>query len=164
MFMLGTISIGEFFMLQIGDKPQDFMLKDSFGHIHQLTSYLGKKVIIYFYPKDGTSDCTIQACAFRDAYQDFAKKGIVVLGISRDKVSSHKKFSMSHELPFILLSDEGLVVADQFGVKVEKSMYGKKYFTNTRTTFVLNEQGIITHVYEKASPSENATDILNALA
>jgi len=151
-------------MLQIGQKPHDFILKDSFGNKHQLSSYLGKKVIIYFYPKDATPDCTVQACTFRDVYDEFKQKNIVVLGISRDSVSSHKKFSSTHHLPFPLLSDEGLVLAEQFGVKIEKSMYGKKYFTNTRTTFVLNEQGIITHVFEKASPSENALDILKALS
>jgi len=150
-------------MLQVGQTPKDFILKDSFGITHQLSSYRGKKVVIYFYPKDGTSDCTLQACTFRDFYDQFKEKDIIVIGISRDKVSSHKKFSLNHQLPFILLSDEGLVIAEQFGVKVEKSMYGKKYFTNTRTTFVLNEEGMITHVFEKASPSENASDILKAL-
>ncbi len=151
-------------MLQIGQKPQDFILKDSYGHQHQLSQYLGKKVVIYFYPKDSTSDCTLQACTFRDAYGAFKQKDVIVLGISRDKVSSHKKFSIANQLPFPLLSDEGLIVAEQFGVKIEKSMYGKSYFTNTRTTFVINEQGIITHVFEKASPSENASDILKALS
>jgi peroxiredoxin Q/BCP len=150
-------------MLQIGQKPQDFTLKDSYGNSHKLSQYIGKKVVIYFYPKDLTTDCTLQACTFRDAYDEFTQKGIIVLGISRDKVSSHKKFSSIHHLPFPLLSDEGLIIAEQFGVKVEKSMYGKKYFTNTRTTFVLDEQGIITHVFEKASPSENASDILKVL-
>ncbi|TNF09853.1 MAG: peroxiredoxin [Bacillota bacterium] len=151
-------------MLQVGQTPKDFILKDSFGALHQLSSYRGKKVVIYFYPKDGTSDCTLQACTFRDFDHAFKEKGIIVIGISRDKVSSHKKFVLNHQLPFTLLSDEGLVVAEQFGVKVEKSMYGKKYFTNTRTTFVLNEEGIITHVFEKASPSENASDIIKALS
>jgi peroxiredoxin Q/BCP len=150
-------------MLQIGQKPQDFTLKDSYGNSHKLSQYIGKKVVIYFYPKDLTTDCTLQACTFRDAYDEFTQKGIIVLGISRDKISSHKKFSSTHHLPFPLLSDEGLIIAEQFGVKVEKSMYGKKYFTNTRTTFVLDEQGIITHVFEKASPSENASDILKVL-
>ena len=150
-------------MLQVGQRPQDFMLKDNKGTLHQLSQYLGQKVVIYFYPKDGTPACTEQACAFRDHYEIFQKHHIIVIGISRDSVLSHKKFTEKNQLPFILLSDQGLVVAEHFGVKIEKSMFGKKCFTNTRTTFVLNEEGIITHVYEKASPVENASDIIKAL-
>ena len=155
--------LSEDFMLQVGQRPKDFMLNDAYGTTHQLSKYKGQKVVIYFYPKDGTPACTDQACAFRDGYDEFKKKNIVVIGISRDSVLSHKKFVQKHQLPFILLSDEGLNIAEQFGVKIEKSMFGKTYFTNTRTTFVLNEEGIITHVYEKASPLENASQIINAL-
>lgn len=150
-------------MLQIGTKVLNFSLKDAYGKIHQLSDYLGKKVVIYFYPKDDTPGCTTQACAFRDAYDDFKKSDVVVIGISKDDQKSHKKFIEKYNLPFILLSDEELVVANQFGTWVEKSMYGKAYMGMSRSTFVLNEQGIITHVFEKASPSENASEILSAL-
>ncbi len=150
-------------MLQIGTKVLNFSLKDAYGKIHQLSDYLGKKVVIYFYPKDDTPGCTTQACAFRDAYDDFKKSDVVVIGISKDDPKSHKKFIEKYNLPFILLSDEELVVANQFGTWVEKSMYGKAYMGMSRSTFVLNEQGIITHVFEKASPSENASEILSAL-
>lgn len=150
-------------MLQIGTKVLNFSLKDAYGKIHQLSDYLGKKVVIYFYPKDDTPGCTTQACAFRDAYDDFKKSDVVVIGISKDDPESHKKFIEKYNLPFILLSDEELVVANQFGTWVEKSMYGKAYMGMSRSTFVLNEQGIITHVFEKASPSENASEILSAL-
>jgi len=150
-------------MLQIGTQVENFSLKDAFGKIHQLSDYLGKKVVIYFYPKDDTPGCTTQACAFRDAYDDFKKSDVVVIGISKDDPKSHKKFIEKYNLPFILLSDEDLVVANQFGTWVEKSMYGKAYMGMSRSTFVLNEQGIITHVFEKASPSENASEILSAL-
>jgi peroxiredoxin Q/BCP len=150
-------------MLQIGTHVQNFSLKDAYGKIHQLSDYLGKKVVIYFYPKDDTPGCTAQACAFRDAYDDFKKAEVVVIGISKDDSKSHKKFIEKYNLPFILLSDEELVVANQFGTWVEKSMYGKPYMGMSRSTFVLNEKGFITHVFEKASPSENASEILSAL-
>jgi thioredoxin-dependent peroxiredoxin len=150
-------------MLQIGTQVENFSLKDAYGKIHQLSDYLGKKVVIYFYPKDDTPGCTTQACAFRDAYDDFKKSDVVVIGISKDDPKSHKKFIEKYNLPFILLSDEDLLVANQFGTWVEKSMYGKAYMGMSRSTFVLNEQGIITHVFEKASPSENASEILSAL-
>lgn len=150
-------------MLQVGTKVQDFSLKDAYGKTHRLSDYLGKRVVIYFYPKDDTPGCTAQACAFRDAYDDFKKDDIIVIGISKDDQKSHKKFIEKYNLPFILLSDEELVVANQFGTWVEKSMYGKPYMGMSRSTFVLNGQGIITHVFEKASPSENASEILKAL-
>jgi len=150
-------------MLEIGTKVKDFSLNDAFGKTHALSDYLGKKIVIYFYPKDDTPGCTTQACAFRDAYDDFKSDDIVVIGISKDSPESHLKFINKYELPFILLSDEDVVVANYFGVYVEKSMYGKKYMGVNRSTFILNEEGIITHVFEKASPSENADDILKVL-
>ncbi len=150
-------------MLEVGTKVKDFTLPDAFGKSHRLSDYSGKKIVIYFYPKDNTPGCTTQACAFRDSYDDFKKNDIVVFGISQDSPKSHLKFIQDYDLPFILLSDEERVVIDAFGVYVEKSMYGKKYMGVARSTFVLNEKGIITHVFEKASPKENASDILNAL-
>ena len=151
-------------MLKVGTKVQDFSLPDAYGETHSLKDYLGKKVVIYFYPKDNTSGCTAQACAFRDSYDQFKEKDIVVIGISKDSVKSHKKFVEDYDLPFILLSDEDVKVCSYFGVYVEKSMYGRKYMGVNRSTFILNEEGIITHVFEKASPKENAAEILEVLS
>ncbi len=150
-------------MLDIGVKVKNFSLPDQNGKMHQLYDYLGKRIVIYFYPKDSTSGCTTQACAFRDNYDEFQKRDIVVIGISKDSQKSHQKFIDNNDLPFILLSDEAIEVCQYFGVYVEKSMYGKKYMGVNRSTFVLDEQGIITHVFKKASPKENASDILKVL-
>ena len=150
-------------MLNIGTKVSDFTLSDAYGKMHSLSDFLGKKVVIYFYPKDDTPGCTTQACAFRDAYEDFKAFNVQVIGISKDDEKSHKKFIEKYNLPFLLLSDVETKVAEMFGVWVEKSMYGKKYMGMQRSTFIINEEGIITHVFEKASPSENAIDILKAL-
>lgn len=152
-----------FFMLNVGTKVKNFALPDADGKIHQLDHYKGQKVVIYFYPKDNTSGCTTQACAFRDSYDLYEKRNIKVIGISKDSPKSHRSFINAHDLPFLLLSDENLEVIEYFGVWVEKSMYGKKYMGVQRATFVLDEEGIITHVFEKASPKENALDILKAL-
>lgn len=150
-------------MLSVGTKIRDFSLPDADHTIHRLSDYLGQKVVIYFYPKDDTPGCTTQACAFRDAYDGFKQAGIKVIGISKDSPESHKMFIDKYQLPFLLLSDENVEVAEYFGVWVEKSMYGKKYMGMSRSTFIIDEQGTITHVFEKASPSENASEILNAL-
>ncbi len=150
-------------MLEVGTKVKNFSLNDAFGKTHTLSDYLGKKVVIYFYPKDDTPGCTTQACAFRDAYDDFKSDDVVVIGISKDSPKSHLKFINKYELPFILLSDEDITISNYFEVYVQKSMYGKKYMGVNRSTFVLNEEGIITHVFKKASPSENADDILKVL-
>lgn len=150
-------------MLKTGTKVQDFTLPDAYGNTHTLSDYKGKKIVIYFYPKDNTSGCTTQACAFRDNYDVFKENNIIVIGISKDSVKSHKKFVEDHDLPFILLSDEDIKVCSYFGVYVEKSMYGKKYMGINRSTFVLDEEGIITHVFEKASPKGNAAEILKVL-
>lgn len=150
-------------MLLVGTKVNDFKLPDQNGKIHHLSDFKGKKVVIYFYPKDNTSGCTAQACAFRDSYDEFKSLDVKVIGISKDSPKSHQKFIQDYDLPFLLLSDENLEVIESFGVYVEKSMYGKKYMGVSRSTFVLNEDHIITHVFEKASPKENASDILKIL-
>jgi peroxiredoxin Q/BCP len=150
-------------MLSIGAKVKNFSLYDGYGRLHQLNDYLGRKVVIYFYPKDDTKACTEQACGFRDQYDTYQKQGIIVIGISKDTPKSHQKFIAKYDLPFILLSDESGKVLNDFGVWVEKSMYGRTYMGIQRSVFVLNEEGIITHVFEKASPKENASDILKAL-
>jgi len=152
-----------FKMLSVGYKVTDFELPDQYGKIRHLSDYKGKKVVIYFYPKDNTSGCTTQACAFRDEYEAFKSLDVVVIGISKDSPKSHQKFIKDYDLPFLLLSDENLDVIQLFGVYVEKSMYGKKYMGVSRSTFVLNEDHVITHVFEKASPKENASDILKIL-
>lgn len=147
-------------LLKIGTKVKDFELPDKEGKMHKLSDYKNQKVVIYFYPKDNTPGCTTQACAFRDNYNDFKKKGIKVIGISKDSVKSHANFASKYELPFLLLSDENLDVIKYFGVYQEKSMFGKKYMGVLRSTFVLDENHTITHVFEKASPKNNAEDIL----
>ncbi|MCR3906269.1 MAG: thioredoxin-dependent thiol peroxidase [Tenericutes bacterium] len=150
-------------MLKVGTKVNNFSLVDAFEKRHQLSDYYGKKIVIYFYPKDDTPGCTTQACAFKETYDEFKKNDVVVIGISKDDSKSHRNFIEKYDLPFILLSDEDLKISNYFGVYVEKSMYGKKYMGVSRSTFVLDEQCIITHVFEKASPKENASDILKVL-
>lgn len=150
-------------MLSVGTKVKEFCLPDAQGNKHCLSHYLGQKVVVYFYPKDNTPGCTTQACAFRDLNDVYEEKNIKVIDISKDSLKSHQSFIEKYELPFLLLSDETLEVIKDFGVWVEKSMYGKKYMGVQRATFVLNEKGMITHVFEKASPKENASDILKAL-
>lgn len=150
-------------MLQVGQKVNNFTLPDQSNKIHSLSDYLGKKVVIYFYPKDNTPGCTKQACLFRDTYLEFKRLGVEVIGISKDSSKSHQKFVDDFGLPFILLSDEEKVVIDQFGVWQEKMMYGKVTHGVARTTFVLDESHNIVKVYEKANPDTNALDILEFL-
>lgn len=151
-------------MLKINDKPVNFKLPDQFGNEIELSDFLGKKMIIYFYPKDNTSGCTIQACSFKDNFEKLQKLGYVVIGISKDSVDSHIKFSSKYELPQILLSDESLEVIRYFGVWQEKKMYGKSYMGIVRTTFVLNEEGIISHVLEKVSPKNGLEQLLKLIS
>lgn len=150
-------------MLQEGQKAFPFSLPDKDGKIVSLEDFKGSKVIVYFYPKDNTPGCTTQACAFRDAYDIYKENGIVVIGISKDSQKSHQNFTNKHELPFILLSDPELQAIEGFGVWQEKKMYGKTYMGIVRSTFIINEDGIVEKVYEKATPKTNATDILDYL-
>ncbi|HOI46666.1 MAG TPA: thioredoxin-dependent thiol peroxidase [Bacilli bacterium] len=150
-------------MLQVGQKVNNFTLPDQSNKLHSLSDYLGKKVVIYFYPKDNTPGCTKQACLFRDTYLEFKRLGVEVIGISKDSSKSHQKFVDDFGLPFILLSDEEKVVIDQFGVWQEKMMYGKVTHGVARTTFVLDESHNVVKVYEKANPDTNALDILEFL-
>ena len=151
-------------MLKINDKPVNFKLPDQFGNEIELSDFLGKKMIIYFYPKDNTSGCTIQACSFKDNFEKLQKLGYVVIGISKDSVDSHIKFSSKYELPQILLSDESLEVIRYFGVWQEKKMYGKSYMGIVRTTFVLNEEGVISHVLEKVSTKNGLEQLLKLIS
>lgn len=150
-------------MLNVNDRPYDFSLEDHEGTVYTLSSFLGRKVVLYFYPKDDTPGCSKQACAFRDSYTDFINQGFVVIGISKDSKESHRKFVLKYQLPFILLSDENLDVIKAFGVWVEKKLYGKTYMGVARATFIINEEGIITHVFPKASPTKNAIEILKLI-
>ena len=150
-------------MLEIGMLAPDFALPDSEGREHKLSYYLGKKIVIYFYPKDNTPGCTRQACAFASAYDEFKNRDIVVIGISRDSVASHKKFAEKYNLPFILLSDPDLVAIQSYGVWQEKKLYGKTSFGVVRTTFIIDETGKISAVMPKVKPDTNAEEILNSL-
>lgn len=150
-------------MLEVGTIVKDFSLPDSEGDIRKLSEFYGKPVVLYFYPKDDTPGCTTQACTFRDQYEDFTSKNIQVIGISKDTTKSHQAFKQKYHLPFVLLSDNENEICEYFGVWIEKSMYGKKYMGIQRATFILDAHGIITHVFQKASPENNAEDILNVL-
>ena len=150
-------------MLETGTKAIDFTLPDENGNLISLHDFLGKKVVVYFYPKDFTPGCTKQACAFKDAYNIYKEKDIVVIGISKDSSKSHLNFKTKYELPFILLSDTETKVIQEYDVWKEKKLYGRTYMGVTRSTYVIDENGIIIKTFEKASPATNAQDILDYL-
>ena len=147
-------------MLEIGMKAPDFTLLDKDGKEVSLGDFIGKKVVVYFYSKDNTPGCTRQACAFQSNLQEFKKRNIVVVGISKDSVASHQKFSEKHGLEFILLSDPERKAIEPFGVWQEKKLYGKVSMGVVRTTFIIDENGIIEKVMPKVKPDTNAADIL----
>ena len=150
-------------MLEIGTKAPDFMLPDQEGRMHTLEEYRGKKVVLYFYPKDNTAGCTKQACAFGELYPQFAEKGAEVIGVSKDSVSSHKKFQEKYGLPFTLLSDPELTAIQAYDVWTEKNMYGKKTMGVVRTTYLIDEAGIIVKAFGKVKPAENPSQMLENL-
>ena len=150
-------------MLKLGDIAPDFVLCDKNGKEVRLSDFRGQKVVLYFYPKDNTPGCTRQACAFAAAYDGFKEKNIKVIGISKDSVASHLKFAEKYSLPFTLLSDPELVAIKAYGVWQEKKLYGKVSFGVVRTTFIIDENGIIERVMEKVKPDTNAAEILEAL-
>lgn len=150
-------------MLEKGTKAPEFVLQDKDGNEVALSSFLGKKVVLYFYPRDNTPGCTRQACAFASAYDEFKAKDIVVIGISKDSVASHQKFAEKYNLPFILLSDPERIAIEAFGVWQEKKMYGKVSMGVVRSTFIIDENGIIEKVMPKVKPDTNATEILEYL-
>ena len=150
-------------MLKPGDRAPNFTLCDKDGREVSLSDFLGKKVVLYFYPKDNTPGCTRQACAFASAYDDFRVKDVVVIGISRDSIASHLKFAEKHNLPFILLSDPERVAIEAYGVWQEKKLYGKLSFGIVRTSFIIDEQGVIQKVMSKVKPDTNAAEILAEL-
>jgi peroxiredoxin Q/BCP len=147
-------------MLNIGDKAPDFTLCDKNGSPVSLSDFLGKKVVVYFYPKDNTPGCTRQACAFAGAYQEFKSKNVEVIGISKDSVASHVKFAEKYDLPFVLLSDPELAAIKAYGVWQEKKNYGKISMGVVRSTFIIDENGYIEKVMPKAKPDTNAAEIL----
>ena len=150
-------------MIEIGKKAPAITLMDSNGVKRSLKEFLGKKVIVYFYPKDDTSGCTAEACDFRDGFPTFTKTQAVIVGISPDSVTSHKKFVAKYELPFILLSDEEKKVIEKYGVWKEKSMYGKKYMGVERTTILIDEKGNIRKIYFKVKVKGHVEQIANDL-
>lgn len=150
-------------MLQVGMQAPAFMLADKDGKMVSLSDFFGKKVVLYFYPKDNTPGCTRQACAFASAYSEFEKKNAVVIGISKDSVSSHEKFAGKYNLPFILLSDPELQSIQAYGVWQEKKLYGKTSMGVVRTTFIIDEQGKILKVMPKVKPDTNAAEVLQLL-
>ena len=151
-------------MLETGMKAPDFNLPDKDGNTVRLSDFQGKKVVLYFYPKDNTPGCTRQACAFAASYEQFKARDIVVIGISKDSVASHLKFAQKHDLPFILLSDPQLQAIQSYGVWQEKKLYGKVSMGVVRTTYIIDEQGIIEKVMPKVKPDTNAAEILSFLA
>ena len=150
-------------MLEIGTRAPQFTLKDQNGNEVSLRDFLGKKVVLYFYPKDNTPGCTRQACAFASAYQGFRELDVTVIGISRDSVASHDKFAKKFDLPFILLSDPTLEVIQAYGVWQEKKLYGKVSMGVVRSTFIIDEQGIVEKVMPRVKPDTNAQEILDYL-
>ena len=151
-------------MIVAGTRAPDFSLSDKDGRVVSLSDFRGKKVVLYFYPKDNTPGCTRQACAFAGAYEAFKRLGVEVIGISRDSVASHAKFAEKHALPFILLSDPTLDVIKAWGVWQEKKLYGKVSMGVARTTFIIDEAGVIAHVMPKVKPDTNAAQILAYLS
>jgi len=150
-------------MIQEGKKAPNFTLVDQEEKSHSLKDYLGKKVVLYFYPKDNTPGCTKEACNFRDEYSEFKKKNIVILGVSADSVKSHKNFSSKYELPFPLLSDENKEMIEAYGVWKEKSMYGKKYMGIERTTVVIDESGVVKKIFSKVKVEGHNEEVWEAL-
>ena len=150
-------------MLNVGDKAPDFNLSDKDGREVSLSDFRGKRVVLYFYPKDNTPGCTKQACAFAASYNEFKTKNFEVIGISKDSVASHVRFAEKHGLPFILLSDPDLIAIKAYDVWQEKKLYGKVSFGVVRTTYIIDENGFIEKVMPKVKPDTNAAEILAEL-
>ena len=150
-------------MLEVGMKAPGFTLQDQDGREVSLADFLGKKVVLYFYPKDSTPGCTRQACAFAGSLSEIKAQGAVVLGVSKDSVASHRKFADKYGLPFTLLSDPQLEAIQAYGVWQEKKLYGKVSMGVVRTTFLIDEEGMVTAVMPKVKPDANAADVLAML-
>ncbi len=150
-------------MLSVGDKAPQFTLNDGDGNKVKLSDFKGKKVVLYFYPKDLTPGCTIEACAFRDDVGALKKLGAVVLGLSADTEKTHQKFTAKHELNFPLLADVNHEVSDKYGAWQEKSMYGRKYWGIARITYIIDENGKIAKAYEKVKPATHSEEVIAAI-
>lgn len=144
-------------------KAPDFNLLNDKGETISLKDFKSKKVVLYFYPKDDTSGCTKEACDFRDKIKIFEKNNTVIIGVSKDSVESHQKFKKKYDLPFMLLTDENLDILKKYGVWKEKSMYGRKYMGIERTTFIINDKGIISEIYSKVKVDGHADEVLNKI-
>ena len=151
-------------MLEVGTQAPDFTLPDQNGDLHSLSEYKGKKVILYFYPKDNTPGCTKQACGFAERYPQFTEKGAVVLGISKDSVASHKKFEEKYGLPFTILSDPERKVIQAYDVWKEKMNYGKVSMGVVRTTYLIDEEGKIAKAFDKVKAADNPEQMLGELS
>jgi peroxiredoxin Q/BCP len=149
--------------LKVGDKAPEFSLPVGDGSTLSLKDLRGKKIVLYFYPKDNTSGCTTEACSFRDNLKAIQKKGAVVIGVSPDSVDSHRKFADKYELSFPLVSDEKKEILKKYGVWKEKSMYGKKYMGVERTTFIIDGKGTVSHVFPKVKVDGHTEEVLAAL-
>ena len=150
-------------MLKVGDKAPNFTLKDKNNNSVSLSDFKGKKVVLYFYPKDNTPGCTKQACAFAGAYKEFQTRNVEVIGVSKDSVASHIKFAEKYDLPFVLLSDPNLEAIEPYGVWQEKKMCGRVGFGVVRTTFIIDEEGNVEKIMPKVKPDTNAAEILASL-
>jgi thioredoxin-dependent peroxiredoxin len=149
-------------MIKEGSAAPDFSVKNTHGDTVRLKDLRGRKVVLYFYPKDDTPGCTKEACSFRDAFSDFKKRGIEVLGVSTDSEASHKKFTAKYKLPFTLLADTDHSIADAYGVYGEKKFMGRTHMGVKRMTFLIDEKGKIRKVFEKVKPEEHAQEVLEA--
>jgi len=146
-----------------GNPGPNFSLPDETGVVRNLSDYRGNKVVLYFYPKDDTPGCTTEACNFRDDFSAYVKANVIILGVSPDSTKSHKKFKDKYKLPFPLLADENHSVCETYGVWGKKSFMGKEYLGVLRTTFVINEKGVISEVFENVRPAEHSSEILSVL-
>ena len=146
--------------LKIGDKAPDFEGKNQNNESVKLSSFIGEKVVLYFYPRDNTPGCTAQACNLKDNFSELSRKGYKIIGVSSDSIKSHKKFEEKYSLPFDLISDEDKAIHKSYGTWIEKSMYGRKYMGTARWTFIINENGIINNIIEKVKTKEHTNQIL----
>ena len=146
--------------LKIGDKAPDFEGKNQNNESVKLSSFIGEKVVLYFYPRDNTPGCTAQACNLKDNFNELSRKRYKIIGVSSDSIKSHKKFEEKYTLPFDLISDEDKAIHKSYGTWIEKSMYGRKYMGTARWTFIINENGIINNIIEKVKTKEHTNQIL----
>jgi peroxiredoxin Q/BCP len=148
-------------VLPVGDSAPLFSLPDQDGVVHSLSDYLGKWVLVYFYPKDDTPGCTTQACGLRDSFTEYTKAGLVVLGVSVDSVKKHKKFQQKYELPFTLLSDEQKDIVTAYGVWQQKKFMGREYMGIVRTSFLISPQGVVAHIFDAVDVKTHAQLVLS---